>query len=60
MFRGAEVPQQMIDHPSFEYHKCRKLDTTKDEDRKLIDEYWTSKEGDKVEGLTLHMAKYHK
>ena len=60
MFRGLEIPQGMKENPQFEYHQVRKLDHTNEADKKLVEEYWTSQEGDKVEGKTLHTAKYHK
>ena len=33
MFRGKGIPQEMIDHPQWEYYTKRELDITKEEDR---------------------------
>jgi len=51
MFRGKEIPQEMKDNDLYEYITFRKLDTNKEEDRKLIHDYWTKlDENDEVEG----------
>ena len=41
LFRGKGIPQEMIDHPQFEYYTKRELDVTKEEDRNLITEFWS-------------------
>lgn len=33
LFRGKGIPQEMVDHPQFEYYKTRELDVTKEEDK---------------------------
>ena len=51
MFRGKEIPQEMKDNDLYEYITFRKLDHTKEEDRKLVHDYWTKvNETDEVEG----------
>jgi len=40
MWRGTEVPLEMKDHPSYEYHTFRKLSKDNAEDRKTFTEYW--------------------
>jgi elongation factor 1-gamma len=60
MFRGKGIPQEMIDHPQFEYYKKRELDVTKEEDKKLISEFWGAKVGDIVNGLKVVECKLHK
>jgi hypothetical protein len=40
----------MIDHPQFEYYSKRELDVTKDEDKKLIEDFWCAKVGHIVNG----------
>jgi elongation factor 1-gamma len=45
LFRGKGIPQEMIDHPQFEYYTKRELDVTKEEDRNLISEFWCTKAG---------------
>ena len=37
LWRGTEIPMEMKDHPSFEFHKFFKMDIAKEEDRKLIE-----------------------
>lgn len=61
MFRGQVIPQEMIDHPQFEYYKKTKLDHTNEEHKKLISEFWCFKQGDgKLQGRTVQDAKMHK
>lgn len=60
LFRGQGVPQQMIDHPQFEYYKKRELDISKEEDRQLIRDFWGAKAGDKINGQTVQECKMHK
>ena len=52
MWRGnEECPEEMKQHPSFEFYKKRKLDATKAEDKALIMDYWNKfSVEDKVEG----------
>ena len=51
MFRGKEIPQEMKDNDLYEYITFTKLDHNKEEDRKLVHDYWTKlDENDEVEG----------
>lgn len=58
MFRGKEIPFEMKDHPSFEYHTFRKLDHNNADDKKLIEDYWCSDE--EVSGLPIQDGKVWK
>jgi len=62
MWRGTEIPFEMKDHPSYEYHFFTKLDVTKEEDRKIVEAYFGSKKEDEdvVEGQRLRTFKYFK
>lgn len=60
LFRGKGVPQEMLDHPQFEYYKRRELDVTKDEDKKLISEFWCAKEGSTANGMKVQECQYFK
>jgi len=52
MWRGTEIPEEIKEHESFEYMTIKRLDPTKEEDRKLIEDYWLHiKTGDFVDGL---------
>ena len=51
MFRGLEIPQEMKDNDLYEYITFTRLDDKKEEDRKLVHDYWTKlDENDEVEG----------
>ena len=51
MFRGKEVPQEMKDNDLYEYITFTRLDPNKEEDKKLVHDYWTKlDENDEVEG----------
>ena len=59
MFRGKEVPQEMKDNDLYEYTTFRKLDEKKEEDKKLVHDYWTKlNETDEVEGRKCADVKY--
>ena len=59
MFRGKEIPQEMKDNDLYEYITFRKLDHTKEEDRKLVHDYWTKvNETDEVEGRKCADVEY--
>ena len=60
LFRGKGVPQEMLDHPQFEYYKKTELDVTKEEDKALIAEFWCAKDGSLVKGLIIQECKMHK
>ncbi|CAC9699004.1 elongation factor 1-gamma, putative [Plasmodium sp. DRC-Itaito] len=44
LFRGTDIPFEMKDHPSFEYHIFKKLDVNNTQDKKIVEDYWCSKE----------------
>lgn len=52
MWRGLDVMPSMKDHVSFEYYQAKKLDITKSEDVKIIQDFWCGAEGDKMNGKT--------
>jgi len=61
MWRGTEVPFEMKDHPQFEYYTTRRLDHTKEEDRKLVEDYWTAKVGEsKIHDMLLRESQFLK
>jgi elongation factor 1-gamma len=62
VWRGNGLPKEITDLDSFEYHKWIRLDASKEEDRKKVDEYWCGldEDVDKVEGLTARTVKYFK
>ena len=41
MFRGKEIPQEMKDNDLYEYITFTGLDPSKEEDKKLVHDYWT-------------------
>jgi len=60
MWRGLDIPQECHEHPQFEYYKTRKMDITKDEDLKLLREFWGSKEGGQAAGFPILTCKWQK
>ena len=51
LFRGLEIPQEMKDNDLYEYITFTRLDPNKEEDKKLVHDYWTKlDENDEVEG----------
>ena len=61
LFRGKTIPQEMLDHPQFEYYTKRELDVKKEEDRKLISDFWCAKaEVSTINGLKVQECKMFK
>ena len=61
LFKGTEIPQAVKEVPSFEYHDIKKLELSNQDDKALLEQYWTSFcDGQKVEGLELQTVKYFK
>lgn len=60
MWRGTEIPEEWKEHNSYEYFKFRKLDHTKEEDRKIVEEYWININEGTVEGREIYEAKWFK
>lgn len=44
LFRGLEIPDELKEHPSFQYYEFRRLDVTKSEDKELVQDYWCNDE----------------
>lgn len=60
-FRGQEVPQEMKDHPQFEYHKVRKLDPRNvSEDDKLVREFFGGAVDKPINGMMCQTIYWHK
>jgi len=60
IFRGKGIPQEMKDHPQFEYYKLKELSIDNEEDKKLIGDFLTLKEGDVIDGKKVQECKMHK
>ena len=62
LWRGTDIPLEIKDHPSFEFHRLFKLDVSNPEDQKLIHDYWVLQTEDEsvVEGLTARTLVYFK
>lgn len=62
VLRGQVIPQELIDHPQFEYFQQRKLDIKVDADKKLIGEFFSSADGQEgtVNGMKVQISLWHK
>jgi len=62
VWRGTELPAEIKDLDSFEYHTFTKLDPNNEEHKKKVKEYWTAlnEDEDKADGLTVRACKYFK
>lgn len=60
LWRGNEVPQEMKDHASYEFHTFNKLSKVNEDDRKLYEEYWLNQSEDEsiVKGLRVRDTIY--
>lgn len=55
MMRGTEILPESVDHPQFEFYQKKQLDHKKAEDRKMVENFWTSQKGDKVNGMAFQV-----
>ena len=60
LFRGKGIPQEAIDHPSFEYCKKTELDLNKKQHVDLIRQFWGGKAEGKINGMTVQHIAWHK
>lgn len=60
MFRGKGIPQEMIDHPQFEYYQRRELDVKNEADKKIISDFWAGKVDSIANGLKIQECKMFK
>ena len=61
LFRGKTMPQEMNDHPQFEYYQKRQLDISNEADRKIISDFWCAKsEESTINGLKVQECKMFK
>jgi len=63
VWRGNEIPLEIKEHPSGEWYKFKKLDVVgKEEDKKILEEYWCKLEEDEdiVNGQRARSVHYYK
>jgi elongation factor 1-gamma len=60
LFRGKGIPQEMLEHPQFEYYQKRELNVNNEEDKKLIADFWCAHPGEIVNNLKVQECKMHK
>ena len=59
MWRGEDIPEEIKDNEYFEYLKIKKLSNENNDDKKLVEEYWTKcNKGDKVDGKKVEEISY--
>ena len=59
IWRGTEIPEEIKDNEYFEYLKIKKLSNENNDDKKLVEEYWTKcNKGDKVNGKKVEEITY--
>ena len=59
MWRGEDIPEEIKDNEYFEYLKIKKLSNENNEDKKLVEEYWTKcNKGYKVDGKKVEVISY--
>jgi len=62
VWRGTEIPAEIKDLDSYEYHKFTKLDPNNEADKKKVTEFWAglNEDEDTVDGLKVRTVKYFK
>jgi len=59
-FRGKIIPEEMNEHPQFEYYNHRKMDFNDKKDFQLIREFWSAEIGKKANGMKVQSVMWHK
>jgi len=59
MWRGQGIPQECIDHPSFEYWKTTKIDIVNEaKDLATLRQFWGSKDDHIIDDMTVLVARW--
>lgn len=61
LWRGVDMPAEMKEHPSYEYHQYTRLDIKNEGHFALVRDFWTQfEEEQNVDGLKVRHAVYFK
>jgi len=61
MWRGTEIPEQIMEHDNYPYMTIKKLDPTSESDRKMVNDYWLNLvPGKQVDGMPVAEVVYFK
>ena len=59
LWRGEDIPKEIKENDYFKYLKIRKLNSTNEKDKKLVEEFWTKcNKGDKVDEKKVEECNY--
>ena len=60
LWRGNDIPKEIKENEYFDYMTIKKLNNNNDNDKKLVNDYWTkTNKGNKVEGKSLEEFTYY-
>jgi len=58
LWRGTDIPNEVKEHDNFEYTTIKRLDPSKENDRKTIEDYWLNiQPGQVVDGMPVAEEK---
>lgn len=62
LWRGTDIPAEVKELDSYEYHTWNKIDTSQPENKSLVEQFWCglSDDEDVVDGLRARDVKYFK
>lgn len=60
LVRGQVIPQELIDHPQFEYMQPRKMDMKDEKDNKIACDFFASTTGGTCNGMPVQISSWHK
>ena len=60
LVRGKVLPQELIDHPQFEYTNPRKMDWNSADDMNKVKDFMAATEGQQCNGMKAAMVCWHK
>jgi elongation factor 1-gamma len=59
MWRGTDIAPQMKEHDAFDYHTFKRLDSSNENDRRIVEDYWLHvNAGDTCDGLPVQEVVY--
>ena len=60
LVRGQVIPQELIDHPQFEYMQPRKMNMKDDKDNAIARDFFASAVGGTCNGMPVQISSWHK
>jgi len=60
LFRGTSIPQELWDHPQFEYYQHRQMDLKDPKDLQTLRDFWGADYDKQINGRNVQSIAWHK